>query len=40
MDDTAPYGTWPADGLIVAGDPMLSELSLEELEYLLQELES
>lgn len=40
MDDTDPYGAWPADGLIVAGDPLLSELSVEELEYLLEELES
>jgi anti-sigma factor RsiW len=40
MDDTDPYGAWPADGLIVAGDPVLSELSVEELEQLLEELES
>jgi anti-sigma factor RsiW len=35
-----PYGAWPADGLIIAGEPLLSELSVEELERLLQELES
>lgn len=40
LDETVPYGAWPADGVIVAGDPILSELSVEELEHLLQELES
>lgn len=40
LDDDEPYGAWPADGLIVAGDPLWSELSVEELEYLLQEMES
>jgi anti-sigma factor RsiW len=40
FDDYDPYGAWPAEGVIVAGDPLLSELSMEELEHLLQELES
>jgi anti-sigma factor RsiW len=40
FDDYDPYGVWPADGLIVAGEPVLSELSVEELEWLLLELES
>jgi len=40
LDDYDPYGAWPADGLIVAGDPLWSELSVEELEHLLEEMES
>jgi anti-sigma factor RsiW len=40
FDEYDPWGAWPADGLLVAGQPMLSELSVEELEDLLRELES
>jgi anti-sigma factor RsiW len=40
FEESEPYGAWPAEGIIVAGDPLLSELSLEELEHLLEELES
>ena len=36
----APYGAWPASGEVVAGEVVLSELSVEELESLLEELES
>ncbi len=36
----APYGTWPASGEVVAGELVLSELSVEELESLLEEMES
>ena len=35
----APFGTWPAAGADVAGDPVLSELSAEDLELLLEEME-
>lgn len=35
-----PYGTLPGEGGVVAGDVVLSELSVEELEALLEELES
>jgi hypothetical protein len=40
LDEYEPFGAWPADGLIVAGDPLLSELSVEELEALLREMGS
>jgi anti-sigma factor RsiW len=40
FEDYDPYGAWPADGLIIAGEPLLSELSVDELERLLQEMES
>lgn len=40
FEDYDLYGAWPADGLIVAGEPVLSELSVEELEWLLLEMES
>jgi anti-sigma factor RsiW len=40
FDEYDPYGAWPADGVFVAGQPVLSELSVEELERLLRELES
>ena len=33
-----PYGAWPASDGIVAGDLVLSELSVEELEALLEEM--
>ncbi|NIP78216.1 MAG: hypothetical protein GWM90_03045 [Gemmatimonadetes bacterium] len=35
-----PYGAWPASDGVVAGEPVLSDLSVEELEALLEELES
>lgn len=35
----APFGAWPAAGPVVAGDPVLSELSAEDLELLLEEME-
>ena len=35
-----PYGSWPATDGVVAGDVVLSELSVEELEALLEEMES
>jgi len=38
-EEYAPYGAWPATEM-VAGDPLLSELSLEDLERLLEEMES
>lgn len=34
-----PYGTWPASDGVVAGSVVLSELSLEELEALLEEMQ-
>jgi len=37
-DDYAPYGTWPASDGLVAGEPVLSDLSVEELERLLEEM--
>lgn len=40
FEDYDPYGAWPADGLFVAGEPVLSELSVEELERLLAEMET
>ncbi len=40
FEEYDPYGDWPADGLFIADQPVLSELSVEELEYLLRELES
>lgn len=39
-EDYEPYGTWPAADGIVAGDPLLSELSVEDLERLLEEMDS
>jgi anti-sigma factor RsiW len=36
----APYGTWPAADGRIAGDPLLSELSEEQLERLLEEMGS
>jgi anti-sigma factor RsiW len=39
VEDYAPYGAWPASDM-VAGDPLLSELSNEDLERLLEEMES
>lgn len=33
-----PYGTWPGSSGVVAGEVVLSELSLEELEALLEEM--
>ena len=35
-----PYGAWPASNGMVAGDVVLSELSVEELEALLEEMDS
>lgn len=35
-----PFGAWPAADGMVAGDPLLGELSVEELELLLEEMES
>ena len=35
-----PYGVWPASDGVVAGEVVLSELTIEELEALLEELES
>jgi anti-sigma factor RsiW len=40
FEDYDPYGAWPADGLIIAGEPLLSELSVAELERLLEEMGS
>jgi anti-sigma factor RsiW len=40
FEDYDPYGAWPAEGLIIAGEPLLSELSVAELERLLEEMES
>jgi anti-sigma factor RsiW len=40
FEEYDPYGAWPADGLFVAGQPVLSELSIEELEHLLKEMET
>ena len=34
-----PYGAWPASDGLVAGEVVLSDLSVEELEALLEELE-
>ncbi len=39
VEEYAPYGAWPASDM-VAGDPLLSELSTEDLERLLEEMES
>ena len=38
--DYEPYGSWPASNGLVAGEPVLSELTVEELERLLEEMES
>ena len=35
----APYGTWPADGPEVAGEPVLTGLSADDLELLLEEMQ-
>lgn len=35
-----PYGAWPGSDGMVAGEPVLSQLSVEELEALLEEMES
>ena len=35
-----PYGAWPGSSGVVAGEVVLSELSVEELEALLEELDS
>ena len=35
-----PYGAWPAVDGQVAGEPLLSDLTVEELERLLEEMES
>jgi anti-sigma factor RsiW len=35
----APYGAWPASDGVVAGEPVLSDLTVEELERLLEEME-
>jgi anti-sigma factor RsiW len=40
FEEYEPYGAWPADGPFVAGQPVLSELSVEELELLLREMET
>ena len=34
-----PYGAWPANGIEVAGEPVLSELTEADLERLLREME-
>lgn len=39
-EEVEPYGAWPAADGAVAGDVLLSELSDEELERLLEEMES
>lgn len=38
-DTYAPYGTWPADGPEVAGEPVLTGLSADDLELLLEEMQ-
>jgi anti-sigma factor RsiW len=38
LGEANPYGAWPAGDLFVAGAPVLSELSMEELERLLEEM--
>lgn len=38
--DYEPYGAWPASDGMVAGEPLLGELTEEELEELLEEMES
>jgi anti-sigma factor RsiW len=40
FEEYEPYGTWPAYDVVVAGQPVLSELSIEELESLLLEMET
>jgi anti-sigma factor RsiW len=40
VEEYEPYGSWPASGDVIAGELVLSELSLEELELLLEEMES
>ncbi len=37
--DYEPYGAWPASDGVVAGDLVLSDLTVEELETLLEEME-
>jgi anti-sigma factor RsiW len=39
LAELEPYGAWPAGDRIIAGEPVLSELSVAELERLLEELE-
>lgn len=39
VDEYDPYGAWPATDGVVAGDLVLSELSVQELEALLEEME-
>jgi anti-sigma factor RsiW len=39
-EDYAPYGAWPGSDGVLAGDAVLSELSVDELERLLEEMES
>lgn len=38
--DYDPYGAWPGSNGVVAGDLVLSELTVEELEVLLEEMNS
>ena len=38
--DYDPYGAWPGSNGMVAGDLVLSELTVEELEALLEEMNS
>ncbi|HUG40939.1 MAG TPA: zf-HC2 domain-containing protein [Longimicrobiales bacterium] len=38
-DADHPYGAWPATGTVVAGDLVLSELTTEDLQTLLEEME-
>jgi anti-sigma factor RsiW len=40
FEEYDPYGAWPAGGVFVAGQAALSELSTEELEHLLTEMET
>lgn len=40
VEEYEPYGSWPASGDVIAGELVLSELSVEELERLLEEMES
>jgi hypothetical protein len=40
LETDSPYGAWPAADGTVAGDPLLSDLSEEDLERLLEDMES
>lgn len=40
VDSDYPYGAWPGSSGVVAGEVVLSELSVEELEALLEEIDS